>query len=218
MRLNHKNIIIKIKNKFQSIRIKLFTTLCLTVAVIIVFLILINNFVLERYYLYSKQALLIKAYEKINACYNGTIKTSNIELELERLAVSNDFDILIKTDTTITYASSRDFISSLILSDVEYKMKKGTNENILFTGNNVEIKKTVDKQTDMSFILLSAELDSGAKLYIRVAVASIQESAKIANKLFMSIGFITIIISGMIVLVISRKFTSKLDLEVLLLV
>ena len=44
-----------IKNKFKSIRIKLFLTLCIAVIVIIVFLILTNNIVLETFYLYSKQ-------------------------------------------------------------------------------------------------------------------------------------------------------------------
>jgi len=69
----------------------------------------------------------------------------------------------------------------------------------------------IDKQTELSFILLSATLDNGYQLYIRVAIASIQESAQIANKFLMIIGFFTIIISGMIVLVISRKFTSPIE-------
>ena len=210
MKLNHKSIINDIKSRFQSIRIKLFATLCATVAIIIVFVIMINSFVLETYYIYSKQSMLLGAYKVINAYYNGTIKSSNIELDLEKLSLSNDFDILIKTDTSIyAYASSRDFVSSL--TDMNYNRRRGIDENLLYSNENVEIKMTVDKQTELSFILLSATLDNGYELYIRVAVASIQESAKIANKFLMLIGFVTIIISGMIVLVISRKFTSPIE-------
>ena len=76
---------------------------------------------------------------------------------------------------------------------------------------NVVIKKMMDKQTDLSFILLSATLDNGYQLYIRVAIASIQESAKIANKFLMLMGFFTMLISGIIVLVISRRFTSPIE-------
>ena len=43
MKLNYKNIITNVKSKFQSIRIKLFATLCASVAIIIAFLILVNS-------------------------------------------------------------------------------------------------------------------------------------------------------------------------------
>jgi len=124
------------------------------------------------------------------------------------MSVSNDFDILVKTDNSI-YTTSKDFISSL--TDVSYNKIRGIDENILYNKNNVEIKRTVDKNTELSFILLSADLDNWYELYIRVAVASIQESVKIANKFLMLMGFVTIIVSGMIVLVISRKFTSPIE-------
>ena len=208
MKLNNKKIITNIKSKFQSIRIKLFTSLCATIAIIILFLILMNSVLLETYYIYSKQELLLRAYKIINAYYNEEVNDSVIELELEKLSLSNDFDILIKTDTSI-YASSRDFLASL--TDENYNKRKGLDENLLHSDKNVTIKKMIDKQTELSFILLSANLDNGYQLYIRVAIASIQGSAKIANKVLMLIGFVTIIISGMIVSVISRKFTSPIE-------
>jgi len=201
-------LIANIKEKFKSVRVKLFMTLCITITVIIVFLILINSIVLETYYIYSKQTMLLTAYEIINDYYNGKLKGVNIELDLEKMSVSNDFDILVKTDNSI-YTTSKDFISSL--TDVSYNKIRGIDENILYNKNNVEIKRTVDKNTELSFILLSADLDNGYELYIRVAVASIQESVKIANKFLMLMGFVTIIVSGMIVLVISRKFTSPIE-------
>lgn len=115
---------------------------------------------------------------------------------------------MIKTDTSI-YATSRDFLSSL--TDIENTRQRGINENLLLNEENVKIKKVMDKQTDLSFILLSATLDNNYQLYIRVAIASIEESAKIANKFLMFIGFFTMIISGMIVLIISKKFTSPIE-------
>lgn len=183
-------------------------TLCITITIIIVFLILINSIVLEEYYIYSKQTMLLTAYEIINDYYNGELNGVNIELDLEKMSVSNDFDILVKTSNSI-YTTSKDFISSL--TDASYNKKRGIDENVLYNKDKVEIKRTIDKKTELSFILLSAELDNGYELYIRVAVASIQESVKIANKFLMLMGFVTIIVSGMIVLVISRKFTSPIE-------
>ena len=208
MKSNLKKVITKFKNKFQSIRIKLFATLCVTVAIIIIFLVLINSVVLESYSIYTKKYMLLTAYEGINSYYNGTSSSGNIEIELEKLSLSNNFEILIKTDKSI-YTSSRDFLSSL--ADEEYNRRKGIDENILYNSNNVQIKKVVDKKTDLSFILLSATLDNGYQLYIRTAIASIQGSTQIANRLLILIGIVTIVISGILSLVISRKFTSPIE-------
>ncbi len=197
----------KTKNKFDTIRIKLFATLCITIAIIITFLILINKIVLETYYIYSKEAELLSAYRAINAYYSGEISNTDIEIELEKLALSNNFDILIKTGNNI-YVSSRDFLSSL--TD-EFDEEGRVNESLLWKDENVKIKRTIDKKTGLSFILLSAKLDNGYSLYIRVAIASIQESVNIANRFLMLIGFITMIISGILVSLISKKFTSPIE-------
>ena len=195
-----------IKNRFDTIRTKLFLTLCITIAVIILFLILVNSVVLESYYMYSKQTELMAAYRVINAYYNGSGSGQNIEIELEKLALSNNFDILIKTENSI-YATSRDFVSSL--TD-EFDGSR-TNDNILYNSENVKIKRTYDKKTDLSFVLLSATLDNGYELYIRVAIIAIQESVNIANRFLMLIGCFTIMISGILVSMISKKFTSPIE-------
>ncbi len=207
MKSSNKDRIIKIKNKFDTIRVKLFTTLCVTIAIIILFLVITNSIVLERYYIYSKQEELMSAYNLINDYYNGNAANSDMEIELERMELSNNFDILIKINNTI-YASNRDFISSL--SD-ELVGKDRINENILYNSDNVTIKRVIDNKTGLTFILLSATLDNGYELYIRLAMVSIQESVQIANKFLILIGFIAIIISGIVVLVISKKFTSPIE-------
>lgn len=207
LKLNSKEIIMNLKCKFQSIRIKLFVALCTTIAIIVLFLILINSVVLETYYIYSKQSMLLKAYRGINDYYNNAINSTNIEVQLERLSASNDFDILIKTDDSI-YSTSRDFISTLVTADSK---KNIFNERWLNSDENVEMKIMEDKQTGLSFILLSSTLDNGYQLYIRVAVASIQSSVKIANRFLMLMGGIATIVSGFVALIISRKFTSPIE-------
>lgn len=194
-------------SKFDKVRTKLFITLTITVVIIILFLNLINRVVLERFYIYSKQEELMSAYNVINAYYNGN-NGSNMEVELEKMALSNNFDILIKTDSSI-YATSRDFMSSL--TD-EIVGKKGYRDNrLLYNSENVKIKKTFDRKTELSFILLSATLDNGYELYIRLSIESIQESVDIMNRFLMLVGLLTIGISGILVSWISRKFTSPIE-------
>ena len=56
----------KINKKYNSIRFKLFITLAISVVVIILFLIVLNNIVLESFYLYTKQGALVDIFDEVN--------------------------------------------------------------------------------------------------------------------------------------------------------
>ena len=62
----------KIKANFKSIRFKLFLTLCVVIAIIVLCLVAINSVVLESFYLYSKTQTVKGVYNKINDYYNRT--------------------------------------------------------------------------------------------------------------------------------------------------
>ena len=55
---------------FKSVRTKLFLSLCIIVLAIIASLILLNNFVLRKFYEYSKEKQLEEVYTTINDYYN----------------------------------------------------------------------------------------------------------------------------------------------------
>lgn len=197
----------QVKNKFKSIRVKLFLTLCIAVIIIIIFLILTNNFVLETFYLYSKQKNLITVYNKINNYYKEESSNINIELELEKAAINNNFDILIKTNKNISiYSSNKDFISTINNINTINSITLNDN-NIVYKNDKVTIRKMEDPENGLTFILFNATLDNGYILYIRMPVASIHESVKISNKFLYLIGGFTILIGGLVVSFISRKFT-----------
>ena len=99
---------------FKSIRTKLFFSLCLIVIAIIVSLILLNNFVLRQFYEYNKQKQLETVYYTINDYYNTSLKKENLKEEFDKIAIENNFDILIKDDQNASiYSSNKDFFSSI---------------------------------------------------------------------------------------------------------
>ena len=102
----------KIKNNFKSVRMRLFLTLCTVIIFIIVFLIMINNIVLETFYIYSKTKTITNVYEHINNYYKDS-SNQNIDLEdeLKNTAIKNNIDILIKegSDTTVI-TTNKDFL------------------------------------------------------------------------------------------------------------
>ena len=79
---------------FKSIRTKLFLSLCIIVIAIIISLILLNNFVLRKFYEYNKEKQLENVYQTINEYYNDDSRQKNLSDELDKIAINNNFDIL----------------------------------------------------------------------------------------------------------------------------
>lgn len=201
------------KSALKSIRMKLFITLSIAIITIIIFLIILNNFVLETFYLYSKQKDLIEVYENINKYYANEDSNIDLELELEKAATNNNFDIIIKTDKGINvYTSSKDFSSTIgTITEIESTVSSWFSpKTILYKNERIIVRKTQDSRSGLGYILLSGNLDNGYVLYIRIPVSSIRESVKISNNFFYLIGGIAVIIGGIVVLVISKKFTKPI--------
>ncbi|MBR6033460.1 MAG: hypothetical protein IKP28_01765 [Clostridia bacterium] len=178
----------QIKNSiWTSIRMKLFITLSVAIVLIIFLLILLNNFVLESYYLYSKQNDLISVYQNLNQYYNTSEPDADFELELEKIATDNNFDIIIKTDSGINvYTSSKDFSPTIgKITEIESSVSSWFSpRTILYKNEALMVRKIQDSRSGINYILLSGNLDNGYVLYIRMPLSSIRESVKISNQFF----------------------------------
>ena len=215
-----------IKEKFKSVRVRLFISLCVVVTIIVLFLIIINNVVLESFYLYSKIKNVQLAYQKINEYYNKEESQSldfNIEEELYKIADRNDFDILIMDKSNILiFSSNKNFgsiinkINEMILNSGNQNLKSAINDfhseksRIIYKDERTIIRRIINEKDGMNSIFLTGSLDNGNMLYIRIQVASIQESVKISNRLLILIGGISIIVASVLASFISRKFTKPI--------
>lgn len=171
----------KKQNPLKSVRVKLFMTLSLVILLIIIFLILVNNFVLGRFYLYSKRQTLKSVYRTVNDYYNND-KSENFEEKLEQIAIQNNFDILIRNNENVNiYTSNKDFYSTFgQMNEMTSRFNIGVGE-LIEQSDNFVIKKIKDSKNGITYILLSSTLDNGYLLYIRIPISSIQESVKISN-------------------------------------
>ena len=103
-----------LSKQVKTVRGKLFFTLCIVVLSIILFLILVNSFVLEKYYQYTKSNQLKTLYDNINDYYNSEKQIENFKDELDRISIKNNFDIIIKDQSdNAVYLSNKDFLSNI---------------------------------------------------------------------------------------------------------
>ena len=187
-------------------------TLSLVILLIILFLIVVNNFVFGQFYLYSKTQSLKDVYITVNNYYNNEENENySINSILEKIAVKNNFDILIRNAQNINvYTSDKDFLSTLgEMSEMTNRFHTDSGK-IIEEGKNYTIKRMRDNNNGLTYILLSSMLDNGYLLYVRIPITSIQESVKISNNfLYLMAGF-AILLAAVIVTYVSRKFTDPI--------
>ena len=196
---------------FKSIRTKLFISLCIVVVAIIICLILLNNFVLRHFYEFTKKEQLKNVYVAINEYYNHKNLYKDISDELDKIAINNNFDILIKDNSNnTTYASNKDFYSMIGEIISVFAGARREYDNIIEKSDNYTIIKFKDSITSINYITLVARLDNDYSLYIRMPVTSIEESIKISNEFLYIIAFFVILIGGGIVFIVSRRFSEPI--------
>ena len=201
------------KKVFQSVRGKLFLTLCVVIIMIIAFLVIINNSVLESFYYYSKKNASLEAFDFINQNMDNT-QIHDFGLELEKLSLTNNFDMIIKNAQEVVYATNQDFSSDFgeipeVRYDVTYNVFR--QDDIMFSNQNVSIRKIQDKKNGLNFILLVGTLDNGDILYIRMPITLIKESVEISNKFLYLIAFMAVVLGGIAITWITERFTKPIE-------
>lgn len=198
------------KKKINSIKIKLFVSLCVIVIAIVLILIMLNNFVMPHFYQYNKVKTLKQVFNQISEYYLEQNEL-NISEELDKISINNNFDILIRSNDNISvYTSNKDFYSTMvgIYSQAGLQDKR---ENIVLEQKEVYIiNKFQDNKTGINYIMLKAALDNGYKIYIRMPIAAIEESVEISNEFLYIIAIFIIAVGGIIVSFISEKFSKPI--------
>ena len=162
---------------FKSIRTKLFLSLCIIVIAIIISLILLNNFVLRKFYEYNKEKQLENVYQTINEYYNDDSRQKNLSDELDKIAINNNFDILIRSDENVSvYSSNKDFYSAIGEMIISILREEKNQSDVLERNEKYTISKYSDSKTKINYIMLVANLDNSYHLYIRILLTRLSTS------------------------------------------
>ena len=200
----------KLKNSFKSIQVKLFLTLCISVIITIILLIIINNFILETFFLYNKKDTLRNAYEQINRLYSSNYSKTQIENTINKIEIANNYEILIKGSQGTIYTSEKNFLSNFEQMAKRASVYTNKDKDILELRDNLIIRTIMEEKTNTGYLLLVAELDNGNELYIRTPISFIQESVEISNRFLYTMAFFVIVVAAIIVSFVSKKFTKPI--------
>ena len=127
----------KSKQKFKSVRVKLFITLSVIVIFIVALLVIMNSMVLETFYMISKINSVKKEYNKINDMYNNN--ENSILLKIRNDALANNFDIMVENEDYMLVFSTNENFSNMISQNSENNRLKlfGKRERVLYRQNAI---------------------------------------------------------------------------------
>ena len=200
----------RVKEKFKSVRVKLFFTLSVVIMLIICLLIVMNSLILEGFYMFSKINTVKKEYQKINDLYNS--EDVAIFSSIKDDATANNFDIMIENEDYVLLFSTNEKFTNKINQDSDviskFKIFDRQRDRILYSNDSYIIKKVTTG--GFNSILLVGTLENQYKIYIQVPISAIEESVRISNNLLLIIGMVAIVVSSIAASYISKKFTKPI--------
>jgi two-component system, OmpR family, sensor histidine kinase VanS len=198
-----------------SIRLKLFGTLCCLIAAFVLLSLTLNGLFLEKFYLRTKEAVLREGFDLISENFNGDI--TSILLELERFENEKGLQIIIIDENFDNIYNPRfDFrrLPPNAGGRFDNRMhERQIVDNLRKFSPAPRIEKREDKRLNSLFLsLYGTKSINGRTIYILMStsVAAISDSATIANRFFMVTGAIILVIGGIIIFFISKKFTDPI--------
>ena len=207
----------KFKNIFKSIRAKLFLTLCIVIGMIIAFFVIINNTVLETLYYTSKKEALLEAFDYVEKNIPKEIKEeerSDYESDLEKMCVKHSFEITIENGENLVYTTNKNFSKDFgTVNDINYDIDYSifNKSDIMYSRDGISLRKIMSKANGMDYVLLKGSMENGNKIFIRTPISPIEDSAAISNRFIYVIGFVSIVLGGFAILVITERFTKPIE-------
>ncbi len=217
-----KQKIIKSLN-LKSIRIKLTLTLAILITATIGILWILNRSFLQEYYINSKVASLGKTYKDIKAVYE-TIDTNNLtaddNLNMEKVTEYRNINVfVINTETYIWYENKEWYSAknASLANRERYGQLMAKVYSILMTDNDIVkdmgeyfVFKEYDARVNTNYLRLLGHTEGKSFIYIETNLETMRESVAVANQFLAYVGVIAVIISILVMLWISKKFTGPI--------
>lgn len=196
----------------RSIRTQILSAFLIIMTGAILLCWFLNSTFLERYYLYNKQQILLKTYHTINkASAEGDIQTEEFQDALLQLSgIYNVSVIVIDSDAKLIQSSGTE--SDLMMRALLDRVFKHNDANYKVINNQDHFVLEIDRNpgNNISYIQMWGTLENGNLFMIRSVLESIHDSVLIANRFLAYVGLLTVFVSAIVILYITKKITNPI--------
>ena len=167
-----------------------------------------NGFFLERYYISRFSAVLVDAYEQIDAhVREGNVDNLFFDGSFARITASNNMNLVIlDTDYDIVLGTREG--TSEIMSARLWGYTMGTDIDdavILKKTENYTIQKKTDQMMEMGFLEMWGTLESGYHFMMRIPLQNITTNVRISNEFILYFSLIAVAVSALLIGWLSLK-------------
>jgi len=202
--------------KKVSLSIKLTITMLLLLAGILGLCWLLNHTFLERFYMYEKQNTLLETYSVlVNASEEGVLGADVFDVTFENLCANKNLNILV-VDKEARVVRSSMAAQSMLFMQLEDMLMGGLNNSfsqsqVLVSTEEYLIMRQHEPRLEADYLVFWGEVDeNGSFVYMRSALESIRESAKITNQFFVWVGLFGMLAGSIVVFFVCRTISKPM--------
>lgn len=174
----------------------------------------INSTFLGEYYINNKMKALKSAYSMVNKAFSaGDILTEEFDIQLQKIIEKHNISLIVldaNSQMLITSRNDQETMSKRLWDNFFNDFKEETNHTVLEESSHYTIQRTTDSRTRTEYIEMWGVFDNGNIFLFRSALEGIQDSVLIANRFLAYVGLAAAVISGIIILMVSRKITEPI--------
>ena len=199
----------------KSIRKQFVLIFFLILAGAILFCVLLNETLLEKYYISNKKDVLTAAYRSLNtAAQEGNMDSDEFRIEVQRISGIYNMSMLIINSDSEVIVSSEHESKNLAFALQSYIFSGLFSEipdiKILEEEVDYAIQNSYDKRTGINYLEMWGFLDTGNPFLIRTALEGIHESVKISNRFLVYAGALAALAGMLCIWLVTNRITKPI--------
>lgn len=171
---------------------------------------IVNSGFLQQYYVSHKAQDLVETYQVIDrALQNESLTTQSVQ-EIAYQAEKTNIDMTVIDDEGHTVLATVTDGNPLFQQMFRYVFNKNDNSgSILKRNSDYVICKTTDPENDTDYLEMWGSFTDGYFFTMRSPLASIRESAALANQFLIYLGVTGAVLGGILVWFFARRITGR---------
>ncbi len=172
---------------------------------------IINNSFLENFYIQNKKNAIKDAYFRINEVVtNGDILSDEFAIELRKTCDMYNIGLLVIDAASNTQISSTRDADKLQRRLYDNFFNPNNDMEYLDEGSNYYMALVMDISTNTEYLEMWGLLSNGNLFLIRSPIESIRDSVKLSNRFLAYVGFVTTVISAVLIWFVTTRITKPI--------
>lgn len=206
-----------------SLKLRMVVVLLVLLGFTLIFCVAINIFFLEKYYENYKIGRLGDTFDAVDQIYREE-GVDDLNLKLEQLTSKQGVTMYVFRTYKYTLGTFIEVLHPAGMSETQRKLlereiyyynlvKKGKVQGSkrIHEKENYSIFKHFDSRLETNYIELYGNLDDDKTVFIRSNYNNIRESVEIANRFFVYVGVVALLLGSLIMYLIGVNFTKPIE-------